>query len=82
MKLFPKGKRWPRLVVGWTFILLGVAGLFLPFLQGILFLAIGLLILSGEYMWAQNLVQKLRIRFPKLASRFDQAAHKAHSWMS
>jgi len=34
---------WDRVrpVVGWGFILLGIAGLFLPVLQGILFLAIG-----------------------------------------
>ena len=38
-------KRWGILVAGWAFILLGIAGLFLPVLQGILFLLIGLLIL-------------------------------------
>jgi uncharacterized membrane protein YbaN (DUF454 family) len=31
-------KRVAMLVVGWAFILLGIAGLFLPVLQGILFL--------------------------------------------
>ena len=35
-------------ILGWGFILLGIVGLFLPVLQGILFLLIGLLILSKE----------------------------------
>ena len=37
-----KRKRWLILLTGWGFILLGIAGLFLPILQGILFLVIGL----------------------------------------
>lgn len=37
---------------GWTLVVLGVAGLFLPFLQGILFLLAGLWLLSLESAWA------------------------------
>jgi len=66
-------KRWLLLAVGWAFIILGVAGLFLPFLQGILMLLIGLSILSTEYAWAHNLQQKLGARFPGLGSRFNEA---------
>ena len=36
-------KRILLLMVGWSFILLGIAGLFLPILQGVLFLLIGLI---------------------------------------
>lgn len=67
-------KRLLRLLIGWSFILLGVAGLFLPVLQGILFLLIGLIILAPEYAWAQKLLHKLRCRFP----RVSEHAHKAH----
>lgn len=52
-------------ITGWAFIVLGIAGLFLPVLQGILFLLIGLTILSAEYHWARRLIGKLRERFPK-----------------
>jgi uncharacterized protein len=69
------------LVVGWTFILLGIAGLFLPVLQGILFLMIGLVILSTEYVWAHHLLAKLRARFPKLAETVDRAKEKAAHWV-
>ncbi len=70
-------KRAVILVVGWAFVLLGIAGLFLPVLQGILFLLIGLFILSSEYVWAHNLLQKLKKRFPKIAAQFDLAKEKA-----
>jgi uncharacterized membrane protein YbaN (DUF454 family) len=70
-------KRWLVLIVGWTFIVLGIAGLFLPILQGILFLMIGLIILSSEYVWAHRLLDKVRARFPKAAARFQEASDKA-----
>ena len=39
-------KRAARIVSGWVFLLLGVAGLFLPILQGIIFLTIGAILLA------------------------------------
>ncbi len=73
-------KRVVALVVGWAFILLGIAGLFLPVFQGVLFLIIGLFILSSEYVWAHQLLQKLRDRFPMLHSRWEEIREKAHEW--
>ncbi len=73
-------KKWVRLLLGWGFILLGIAGLFLPILQGILFLAIGLVILSFEYQWAGDLLVKAKTRFPRFAPQVHQAHEKARSW--
>ena len=73
-------KKFVLLVVGWSFLVLGVIGLFLPVLQGVLFIIVGLLILSSEYVWAHKLLQKIRWRFPEFASRWDKAADKAHRW--
>ncbi len=81
MEMKARMKRIGVIVVGWSFILLGIAGLFLPILQGVLFLLIGLLILSTEYVWAHHLVQKLRARFPKLAVHLDQAKVRAERWV-
>jgi uncharacterized membrane protein YbaN (DUF454 family) len=69
-------------VVGWIFIVLGIAGLFLPVLQGILFLLIGLFILSTQYAWAHRLLHRLRERFPNIAEQFDKAKAKAERWVS
>lgn len=76
-----KTKKVLVLLLGWTFVLLGVVGLFLPVLQGVLFLLIGLFILSSEYVWAHRLLQKLMQRFPKVAARFEDASRRAHDWM-
>ncbi len=75
-------KRLSVLAAGWGFVLLGIAGLFLPVLQGILFLLIGLLILSTEYVWAHNLLHRLKSRFPKIAAQMDLARSKAERWMN
>ncbi len=75
-------KKVLMLVTGWGFILVGIAGLFLPVLQGMLFLFIGLFILSSEYVWAHRLLQKLRDRFPRLDSRWNEVTLKAHKWTS
>lgn len=40
--------RFGKILGGGAFLVLGVIGLFLPFLQGILFLIIGLTLLSTE----------------------------------
>src|SRR5512146_288541 len=75
-------KRIGVLLLGWGFVLLGIAGLFLPVLQGILFLLIGLFILSSEYVWAHRLLGKLKARFPKIATQFETAKEKAEAWIS
>jgi len=69
-------KRVLVLIVGWGFIVVGMIGLFLPVLQGVLFLVIGLLILSSEYVWAHRLLGKLRQRFPAVSRAADLAAAK------
>jgi hypothetical protein len=77
-----KAKKVVRLLLGWGFIFVGIVGLFLPFLQGVLFLIVGLALLSSEYVWADHLLQKIRTRFPALSVRFDEAAANAHKWTS
>lgn len=75
-----RAKQIAVLLVGWGFILLGIAGLFLPVLQGILFLLIGLFILSSEYVWAHKLLGKMKARFPSAARHVDKAAVRAEEW--
>lgn len=77
----PYTKRILALIAGWSFILLGILGLFLPILQGFLFLLVGLIILSSEYVWAHRLLSKLRERFPKIGRTADQATEKAAGWL-
>jgi hypothetical protein len=76
-----KAKKAAILLCGWGFLLLGAVGLFLPLFKGVLLLFVGLLILSSEYVWAHNLLDKIRIRFPGLSSRLDRVTSMAHKWI-
>jgi hypothetical protein len=58
-------------ILGWTFLVLGILGFFLPFLQGILFTLIGLYLLSKTSPWAKRLLDRLRERYPKMAAKSD-----------
>lgn len=69
--------RFGILAAGWFFIVLGILGLFLPILQGILFLAIGGYLLSLESPWAQRVIEKARRRYPRLGRTFDAAQARA-----
>lgn len=66
-------------IVGWAFILLGIVGLVLPVLQGILFILIGLLILSRDSPMARRVLHRLRERFPKIAAQLDAAGVRSRA---
>lgn len=73
-------KRIVILGLGWLFILLGIAGLFLPILQGILFLLIGLVLLSYESRTVRRFLAYLRLRYPKLSSKIQLARWYVRRW--
>ena len=70
-------KRVVTHIAGWAFIILGIAGLVLPILQGILFILIGLFILSSVSPWAARLLDRIRKRFPRISGQFEQAKTRA-----
>ena len=71
-------KRYVILGLGWFFVVLGILGIFLPILQGILFLLIGFILLSRESEWAQRQLDNLRTRYPKVAEKYDEAEARAN----
>lgn len=78
-----RGRR-KRLVsygLGYSFIFLGILGLFLPILQGILFLVIGFLFLGRVSPGVRLNRLRLRRRYPKWAQRYDSVEHAARAWM-
>lgn len=50
--------------------MLGIVGLFLPVLQGILFLFIGAIILAPDVPFFHKIIEKLENRYPDI---FDKA---------
>jgi len=57
--------------LGWIFIGLGIIGLFLPLLQGVLFILVGLYLLSRESIRARRLLARLRERYPALSRQLE-----------
>lgn len=55
-----------RHVAGWGFLFLGVAGLFLPVLQGWLFIGLGALLLSPDVLFFRRLLEWIERRSPML----------------
>ena len=70
-------RRWAIIGLGWTFVLLGVAGLMLPFLQGVVFLVLGIVLLAREHAWAARPLDRLKQRFPRLAAAAEAAEARA-----
>jgi len=57
------------LIIGWIFIGFGVLGLFLPILQGVLFIMIGLAILSSRSKTIRRFLTYLEKRYPRQYQR-------------
>ena len=70
-------KRKLLMAGGWLFLILGVLGLFLPFLQGILFLLVGLILLAKSQPRFRLLKMRLKKRYPKYAAAFEAAEERA-----
>ena len=67
-------------IAGWFFVGLGILGLFLPFLQGILFIMIGLAILSSRSRTVQRFLEYLRNRYPRYHERVEAWRKKISDW--
>jgi len=65
-------KRIIVLVIGWLLIAFGIVGLFLPVLQGVLFIMLGLLVLSGESETAHRWLQRGRKKYPKVDAKLKE----------
>lgn len=61
-----KIKRGFVLIAGVAFVAFGIIGLVLPFLQGILFLAIGLILLSLWSPRIREFVDRHTVKYPKI----------------
>ena len=71
-------KRAARIISGWIFLLLGVAGLFLPVLQGILSLAVGAFLLSPYIRFFRKMKCVLYRRFPRSREFAERLRRKFH----
>jgi uncharacterized protein (TIGR02611 family) len=59
IKTVEQAKRWAKIVVGFTLLLLGVAMIFSPG-PGFIIILLGLGILAAEFVWARRLLKTLK----------------------
>ena len=69
-------RRVAVLVLGWILIAFGIVGLFLPVLQGVLFILLGLYVLSRESEIARRWLHRVRERHPRLDEKLKQWGRK------
>jgi hypothetical protein len=69
---------WPvlRQVFGWLSIVLGIVGLFLPVLQGVLFLVIGIALVGRR----NRLIRWFSVHTKLLLRRWATHSHPALAW--
>ena len=67
------------LVAGSAFVVLGIIGLFLPILQGVLFIVIGLMCLTKGSALIRSKKMTLKKRFPKFGSKLTLLEQKAET---
>jgi len=73
-------KKIGMLIIGWLFVAVGIVGLFLPFLQGILFIIIGLSILSSRSKLIRRLLKHLEERYPEYHKKVEIWKEKVTRW--
>jgi len=69
-------KRWARIFAGSALLVLGFVGLFLPFLQGVLFIVVGLALVSPESERIRRLEEWVRSRW---LTRREQKSEREQS---
>jgi len=74
----PMGVRVGIFVVGWLLILVGVAGLVLPGIQGIATILIGAALLSLDNELVYRGLRRLLTRWPHLWTRLESFRERAH----
>lgn len=69
-----------RKAAGVSLLGLGVLGLVLPFLQGFLFLALGLFVLRHQYLWAHRGMGWIESRWPGAVQKAETLESRCIGW--
>lgn len=60
-----------RKAAGWSLMGLGVIGVILPFLNGTLFLALGMFVMRHQYIWAHRGMGWIARRWPDTVTKVE-----------
>jgi uncharacterized membrane protein YbaN (DUF454 family) len=74
----PLGARVGIFILGWLLILIGVAGLVLPGIQGVATILIGAALLSLDNELVYRGLRRLLARWPRIWDRLEHFREKTH----
>jgi sulfite exporter TauE/SafE len=69
-----------RIVLGGVLLVLGVAGLALPLLQGVLFIVLGVVLLARDIPLFARISAWLRSRFPGISRAAEDTRRRITEW--
>ena len=69
-----------RIVLGTLLLVLGVAGLALPLLQGLLFIILGVLLLAKDIPLFAGIAGWVRSRFPRINRAAEDTRRRIAGW--
>ena len=69
-----------KITLGLLLLPLGVVGLFLPFLQGVLFLLVAVALLSSEVPFVARLRDRVRHRYPGPWEKAEKIGRSIKAW--
>ncbi len=72
--------RGVKITLGLILLPLGVVGLFLPFLQGVLFLLVAFALLSSELPFVARFRDRIRERFPAPWEKAEELGGRFKTW--
>ncbi len=78
---FSMGVRVGIFITGWLLILIGVAGLVLPGIQGIATILIGAALLSLDNEFVYRGLRRLLTRWPRAWRKIEHFREKSHDWI-
>ena len=69
-------RKYSKLALGYLLIVLGFIGLFVPILQGILFLTLGSLLLSTHSTTFKKLKDRIKVKYPQAYAYVKSRIHR------
>lgn len=69
-----------RKAAGWGLMVLGVIGLILPFMNGLLFFALGMFVMRHQYMWAHRGLGWVEGRWPQAVVKAESMEARMVAW--
>jgi len=72
--------RYIRITLGSLLLLLGIAGLALPLLQGLLFIILGVLLLARDIPLFSRIATQFRKRFPRISRAAENTRRRIKEW--